>query len=342
MADSSFLLHHLPLDLAFEGQGTLTSPKGAKPLFSLRATVNWMRGLAILVENENFDISEIQKFYQSIECKRKYTAQQKNTIFEQLVFALHQCSALDALCSINPKADIVRVATVAWYYGIYASASAMSVAHNGSSPNNHTSTANCWYIEFARHNRILPPFNLHLKTLVKKDTDAKLKKLKEELKLTTPFNLANTTPYTPDEATAACHAYLSGSVDWWRGIIEEGELKESKEFKNLGVSNFQTKEARELRDERLKNKRICFLHQAIRFRGKANYRDSLFLGYGQNVENDIAHYIDDLSTVLKAFVTMAGIYCSKRIKNREWNEFMKDLEMYKAFSLSPDDVWSGR
>ena len=337
MENTIFLdLNYLPLDYAFEEQGTLASPKGVKPLFSLRATVNWMRGLAILVENENFDISEIQKFYQSIECKRKYTAQEKNTIFEQLVFALHQCSALDALCNINSKADIVRVATVAWYYGIYASASAMIVAHNGSLQNDHTNTANCWYIEFARHNRILSPFNLHLETLVKKDTDAKLKELKEELKLATPFNLANTTPYTPDEATAACHAYLSGSVDWWRRI-EEGGL-----IKNLGVSNFQTKEARELRDERLKNKRICFLHQAIRFRGKANYRDSLFLGYGRNVENEITHYTDDLSTVLKAFVTMAGIYCSKRIKKGEWNEFMKDLEMHKAFSLSPRNIWGMR
>jgi len=48
------------------------------------------------------------------------------------------------------------------------------------------------------------------------------------------------------------------------------------------------------------------LHQAIRFRGKANYREALYLAHGPHVENLVSDFISDVYDVLEAFLIMAG------------------------------------
>ena len=83
------------------------------------------------------------------------------------------------------------------------------------------------------------------------------------------------------------------------------------------------------------------MHQAIRFRGKANYRDSLFLGYG-DVEGYVSQYVNDLFSVLNAFTCQAGTYCSKQLHKNTWNWFMDDLKQNKAFSVDPYNYWRER
>ena len=317
-------------------EGTLSEPKGVPdPDFALPATVNWMRGLALLVQEINHRNAE--SFYSSVG-KRSASKHEVNTILEQLLFALHQCSALHALKLIPCKSDVARVSIVAWYYGVYAAASAMVTAEDGSFQENHTSTATAWDRQISANKLILYPFDLRITTLVKKDADSELKTL-----LTTKrFNLASSPPASDDEAYGACHAYLSGSVDWWRWKTEENVKSSNKEFKNLDVSNFRKKAARELRDKHLEKKTVCFLHQAFRYRGKANYREALFLGYGSNTEATLDTYIEDLSLVLDSFVCQAGIFCSRRLLGKDiWKEFLNDLESGQSFSLSPSDIWGG-
>ena len=48
------------------------------------------------------------------------------------------------------------------------------------------------------------------------------------------------------------------------------------------------------------------MHQAFRYRGKANYRDALFLTYEAQVGTVLDGFIADLETVLTAFLTAAG------------------------------------
>jgi len=107
----------------------------------------------------------------------------------------------------------------------------------------------------------------------------------------------------------------------------------------LGVKDFRTKIAQELRDKRLSGRGIGFLHQAFRYRGKANYREALYLGYGTSVETTLALYIDDLSVVLDAFVTAAGLFCARRLGAAVWSEFVSDIEGHRAFSISPNSLW---
>lgn len=77
----------------------------------------------------------------------------------------------------------------------------------------------------------------------------------------------------------------------------------------------------------------------MRYRGKANYRDAIFLAYGTSVPSQLSDFIDDLLVVLKAFAAMAGAYCSLRMGKVAWTEFVDDLEHKKAISVSLKDVW---
>ena len=96
--------------------------------------------LSMLVEDHGINATAAKAFYAAVS-RRKTSDHEENTIFEQLLFALHQCSALHALRSVPRKADIARVGIVTWYYGVYAAASAMVAAQDGSFQDEHTGTA---------------------------------------------------------------------------------------------------------------------------------------------------------------------------------------------------------
>ena len=315
-------------------EGTLSEPKGVpEPFFSLPSTVNWMRALALLVRDKKVDHEFSKSFYSSV-AKRDAGNREVNTTLEQLLFALHQCSALRALKSIPRKADVARVGIVALYYGVYAAASAMVAAKDGSFQDNHADTARVWDMQISAAKLIACPFNYRVTTLVRKDAEIELKNFLS----TQRFDLTKQAPQSVDEAYGACYSYLSGSTTWLREKTEKN-IKLSKDFKNLGVSNFRTGKAIKIRDQRLSKKTLCFLHQAYRYRGKANYREALFLGYGTDTEVLLNTYIDDLSSVLDSFVCQAGIFCSRRLGKSIWKEFLGNLETSRSFSLSPTCIW---
>ena len=315
-------------------QGTLSEPGGVpRPEFALPSTVNWMRALALLVEHEKVHFKSALQFYKTTS-RRNFAVREENSIFEQLIFALHQVSALDAIRPISQKADVARVGIVTWYYGIYAAATAMVTAQDGSLQDDHTGTANSWDRQIASRDLVMKPFSLRSSTLIKTGADKEL----DTLRGSTKFHLAST-PNNHVEAHGACCAYLSGSVEWWRWRVEQ-DVRASREFKDLGVADFRTKGARELRDRRLHGRSVCFLHQAFRYRGKANYREALFLGYGRSTERILTGYLDDLTNTLEAFVAMAGAFASRRLGRELWTDFVQDLDAKRSFSKGPSAVWT--
>lgn len=318
----------------FTKQGTLTEPDEVPdPRFALPSTVNWMHALALLLATQPVDFSSASSFYSSVS-KRVFTPQEENTIFEQLLFSLHQLSALAALRTTKSKADVARVGIVAWYYGIYSAASAMVAAQDGSFQDDHTGTANAWDRQFAASGKVIPPFSFRVSSLVEKTYKTELKAMRIS---STSVDLLSK-PSSPPEALAACYTYLSGSAAWWKQKTEIDVMK-SPTFKDLNVSNFRTKAARDLRDKRLAGKAVSFLHQAFRYRGKANYREALFLGYGTRVESLLVDYMDDLEFVLRGFVAMSGAFARKRLGKSLWNEFVNDLDTHRSFQISPKAVW---
>ena len=314
-------------------QGTLSEEKGVPdPQYALPSTVNWVRALAILVQNENLTYRRARVSFSKV-TKSGMTPHQENSVFEHLLLAMHQLAAMRAMQEVCVQSDIARVAVVCWYYGIYAAASAMLTAQVGAIYDNHTKTANAWDSQVVKPGLALPPFDLRLPTLVKKDADAEIARLRQGPKA----NLVEK-PKTSEEAHRAICGYLSGTGDRWRSRIEE-EIRSSKDFRQRGFTNFQPKEARELRDNRLGKRAISFLHQAFRFRGKANYREALYLAHGKHVERSISGFVTDMADVLKAFVTMAGAFAFKRLGNDLRDGFLEDLDQYRSFSLDHRSVW---
>lgn len=314
-------------------QGTLSEPKGVPdPQFSLPGTINWMRALALLVKDAGLDYPSAQAFYASI-AKRPFSTHEENTIFEQLLFSLHQVSALEALRPVLNQADVARVAIVAWYYGVYSAASAMIAAQDGSLQDDHAGTAIVWDRQFAQRGMVMPPFDMRVSTLVEKDVEAEIGMLRAG-----NTSDLRTEPLSAPDARGALCAYLSGNAGFFKWRVEQ-DIRESKEFKALGVTNFRSGAARQLRDERLKKRVVCFVHQAIRYRGKANYREALFLGHGRHVETQLKGYIDDLALVLTAFVVMAGAYVSRRLGSPLWGDFIEDLEKQRSFTVGPKSIW---
>jgi hypothetical protein len=327
-------MNNFSLYQRFISQGTLTEPKGVpNPFFALPSTVHWMRALALLVKSEVVNYKKAWKFYSSIN-KCNCSDQQENSILEHLLLALHQLSALQSMANIKNQADIARVASIGWYYGIYASASAMVAAQDGSVQDNHTKTAKTWDRQLVQHNRVLHPFDLRISTLVKADA----KKEIDAIRRGPAVNLVNA-PKNKDEAYQAICGYLSGNANWWREKSED-DLRQEKEFKLLGVSSFRTKKARTLRDQRLNGQCISFLHQAIRFRGKANYREALYLAHGPFVKNTIASFVSDMAIVLEAFLAMAGAFAFKRIGSNLKEDFIRDIEKNRSFAADPRKVWT--
>jgi hypothetical protein len=85
--------------------------------------------------------------------------------------------------------------------------------------------------------------------------------------------------------------------------------------------------------------RTASLHQASRYRGKANYRDAIYLAYGAFVPTLLSGFVGDMLVVLKAFAAMAGAYCSLRVGKAVWTDFVDDLDRKEAISVSPRDLW---
>ncbi|MDP2331838.1 MAG: hypothetical protein Q8M19_14200 [Reyranella sp.] len=316
-------------------QGTLTETAADIPdsRFALPSTIHWMRALAILAKDRNVSFPTATNFYVNVQ-RRPLSDKETNSICEQLLFALHQLSSLQAMLIIPNKADVARIAIVAWYYGVYGSASAMIAAADGSFPDTHAATARQWDRQLSQTALVMPPFADRLSQLVQANVEQELAPIRA--RGTHSLTIAPTTA----QQAWGCHAeYLSGTAEWEQWNIRE-RIVDSREFKDLHVTNFRTGPARTLRDSWYAKRSIAFLHEASRYRGKANYRDAIFLAYGRSVPTLVDGFVADLTSVLLAFSCMAAAYASKRMGTDLWLAFLDDIEAKRSLSISPKTLWS--
>lgn len=319
----------------FRNQGTISEKPEDVPdvRYALPSMVNWMRALSIVSVQQEVNFKTSGAFYSGVQ-KRNLSDKELNTVFEQLLFTLNQIASLKALSTIQNPADVARVAIVSWYYGIYSSCSAMIAAADGTFQDSHMPTANAWDRQFAANKLAMPPFSPRISNLVDDVFEA-------ELKTYTAISKHDliTTPKDSTQSWGCIAQYLSGTAQWEQWNIRE-RVKETKDFKALNVENFRTAAARSLRDKAYENKSVSFLHQAIRYRGKVNYRDAVVLSYGRSIPSHLTGFTNDLEIVLSAFACMAAGYISKRIGKDLWISFVNDLESKRSFTTSPKEIWS--
>lgn len=315
------------------GQGTLNEPTGKpNPQFALPSTAYWMKSLRIILENHGLNFASASDFYIS-EGRRNMDELVENTIFEQLLLSLHHLSALGKMSQAK-DADYARIGILSWYYGIYNAASAMIAARNGSLQEDHSNTAKQWDQQIAVPGLAMEPFSWRISSLIKRTYLPEIERYRQG-----SSHKLFQEPLSLNDAYGAAASYLSGSADWYVWKETEHIKSKDKQFRELGVSDFKTKKAREIRDSKLSQKSIGFMHQAIRYRGKANYREALFLAYGKKNDTLLSSFVEDQYVVLKAYLQMAGGYVSRKLGQSLWRDFTKDVEDNRSFELSPTTIW---
>jgi hypothetical protein len=292
-----------------------------------------MRALALMVRDDGIDFQAAKRFYQP-QGKRNMDRLVENTVLEQLFLALHHLSTLEGMEGLSPTANFSRVGILAWYYGIANAAAAMTAAKNSSFQEDHAGTARMWDLEIAARGLAMGPYAWRVSSLV----EGTFKHEVDAYRGSSTANLQSSLIDAADARSAAA-GYLSGSAKWYAWRTTE-DVRRTAQFKHLGVDNFRTKAARELRDARLSQRPIGFVHQAARYRGKANYREALFLAYGKSTEATLTGFVADQAKVLRAFVAMAGAFVSRKVGNELFEEFVADVDAHRAFSLSAASVWS--
>jgi len=304
-----------------------TESPSIQPRFSVQSTINWAVALGVICNGGQFDRAALKTTY-STTARRATNIEGDNATFENSLMAFHQYASLVKMES-NPDHhyDLVRSAIISWYYGIYYSASAMVAATDGTTHGTHTSTANAWNRQLNSRSLILEPFNYCLTTLVKRDYEHEIDAIRGK----NTYDL-NHYPTDRDMAFGACLSYLKGTATREREILEE-RMKSDKELKKLGVSNFRTKEAQEYRDRKLHGKGTAFLHQAFRFRGKANYRDAIYLSYGEEDSKGIEDLITNLLVSLRCFLMMSCHYCERRVERGTWLQFYDDIKSNSSLGI---------
>ncbi|MFZ5637640.1 MAG: hypothetical protein ACOY82_13755 [Pseudomonadota bacterium] len=304
----------------------LFSEDQPSPHFAFYGTVNWMRSLRLLVADTGFSAEDLGRFYGHVE-RRPANRSADTLVFESIFLAFNHLAGLLAITEANSGYDVCRPAISSWYNCVHASAAAMVAAFDGEHVDNSGQLAVSWQ-ELINSHLILMPFSPATSTLVKADADSEI----EALRQGNSFDLSQTAS-NASEALGGAISYLHGTVKFEREHMEE-VIKNSAAFLELGMVDFRKKVARELRDSRLSTRPVNFISQATRYAGKANFRDSIFLSYGDDHESEIDRFLTDIGDVAEAFLTMASVYCSKRTEAGAWDAFVDDIEANSRVSLA--------
>ena len=316
--------------------GTISEPDGKPdPQFALPSAVNWMRALRILSHDRGLDFERAARFYSAAAVQPgAMSAQNENTVLEQLFLALHHLSALKTLAATGQDTEFGRVGVITWYYGLANAAAAMTAAQAGTYHETDAESHRGWDAHIASRGLAMEPFGWRVPSLLARAIADEVSAIRG----TSSGNL-QAQPTGPAEAIGVAAQYLKGSAAWYAREAEE-RLRRHRDFVARGLTDFRKKEARALRDQRLAGRSIGFMHQAYRYRGKANHREALFLAYGPQAKSILAGYLDDQQRVLSAFVGMAGAFAAARLPAALWMEFLDDADRRRAFSLSAQAVWS--
>jgi hypothetical protein len=284
-----------------------------------------MRGLAILVDGQ-FSHQQLEDFYKTTQ-RRQPNEQGDTLAYECLIMSMHNVSALDSMDANETPYPTVRSAILAWYYAIYYAAKAMLAASSGTDPQTHASAGKTWQSEIVAGGLVKAPFDLNITDLTPKNVHQVMSKLRGD-----NTHALNTEPTDENMAKGAIYSYLKGTAEYEQWRLEE-MVKASREFKQGGFDSFRSNAAKALRDAKLIPAHVNFLVQAFRYRGKANYRDAIYLSYGHDYTERLRQFVSDLATVAGAFSLMAAHYSAKRVIRDDWAKFCADLEEHTKFEL---------
>ncbi|TKR33537.1 hypothetical protein FCE95_04380 [Luteimonas gilva] len=299
------------------------------PHFAFYGTVNWMRALALLVDDKSFEAATLHSFYSNV-ARRPVDSAADTAVFENVFLAFNHLAGLITITNSENGYDVCRPAISTWYHCIHSAAAAMVAAASGRRVDGIEVLAYAWQEDIVAHNLIFPPFSPFISTLVKTDSEQEIERYRKN-----NLHDLSRTPSSASEAWGGLVSYLHGTVKFERERAEH-TVRETPEFLALGVHDFRTRRARELRDRYLDTQQVNFLVEAARYVGKASFRDSIFLSYGESHQSEIDQFLIDLGDVATSFISMACSYCSRRTEQGTWRDFVDDVETNSMLSLGVD------
>lgn len=289
-----------------------------------------MRAIALNVPAARFSHMSLRESYAGV-LRRAENREMDTLAYECLAMSAHNAAATRAItgAGVN-KYNLCRIGIVSWYYAVYYAAKAMIAAASGGDPQTHAKTSRSFHSDIIEHDHAIYPFDLNVNGLAPLSVERQIEALRDG----NQFDL-NTRPTTEAHAHGALCSYLKGTCEYRQSTVEES-VRKSREYRDLGVDNFRTRAARELRDVALNRESVNFLVQAFRYRGKANYRDAIYLSYGDDNSIVLAAFVDDLAAVAVAFSAMAAHYVSRRVEGGTWEAFAEDMHEYGRFDAPYD------
>src|SRR5690554_3989927 len=295
------------------------------PRFAFQGTVNWMRGLALQAEDD-YSHEALRQFYQRIQ-RRQPNEDGDALAFESLTMSMHNVSSIESMEQIENPYPIVRAAIIAWYYATYYAAKAMLAASSGADPQTHALTAKVWQSDIVDSGLVKKPFDLSITDI----TPTHVREVIGGLRNGNRHDL-NTEPTDLEMAYGAIVSCLNGTAEYEQWRLEE-HVKASAAYRNAGHTSFRSNAAKELRDAKLRPAQINYLVQAFRYRGKANYRDAIYLSYGWDNTERLRQFISDLGAVSCNFSLMAAHYIARRVVRADWEAYAVDIREYSQFNL---------
>jgi len=287
------------------------------PAFARQSTINWMKALRFEIVNEHGDSTKEQfesclRHFKAAYPK-KLTPLNNSLVFESMYSSLTNSLAIQTSAkNSSSESWMLPSSIVSWYYSIYFSVLSMFGSTGQTVDDNHASVYRAFGSNLSE--KMPHPFNMKASYVKNEEYDSKL----PTYAFANSFNLSKTFPENEDAARGMLLEYLSGNTKYYTWLTKERILKKSS------YSDFRTKVAKEERNKQLP-KTVAFMHCAFRYRGKANYRDGIYLTYGQSSAVETKAFLEDMAIVSK-FMFISGLALAYRSPLKpEAIKFIKDI-----------------
>lgn len=288
-----------------------------EPQFAVQSAFNWMKALRTEIEGEHGLTATEQyasctaHFIQAMQpaATPAATGQVFEPLYASLVYAVSLSMAAERLQDVLPAQP---TAVVTWYYAQYFSARAMLASVGQEVDDTHMAVARAVANNLA--NALPHPLNMRA---VRKSGEAYAPSLPAKPQAA-PFDLLQSISGDRSRAQGMLLQYLNGTADFY------ADKTKDRLRANHKLRDFRTKVARQLRDKALE-RQLGFHHCAFRYRGKANYRDAVFLTYGSRVPSAATAYLADLAAVARFSFLCAVAFVGRRVGQSDVRLFASDL-----------------
>lgn len=301
-----------------------------QPNFARQSMINWMLAIKHEIHDE-YGRDIVNQFISSNETLKEEVkpirhSPELSCIFEPLFYSFTYAQSLrsSSICIENDRVWMQPSNIIEWYYSIFNAVKSMLASYDGRITKTHSGLVRAFSDTGIRS--IMP----HPLNLVAIHEGTKLEYLPTLPKYPEMERISPARKFygTKVQSCGFILSYLSGTCEW---VITEKKKNHSSEMmKNFSTTDCRSKNPRKFLCSKLPHE-VNFLTCAYRYRGKVNYRDGLFLTYGEELSSyqDIAshrEYIEALTVSATFFFICSLSYIRARLGNSFIKIFLEDID----------------